>query len=162
MRDRTADGLLENASKGCGQGLIGITEKAVLRSVPLGGMFLEGIPMPLRLFKTKRFALEASRAWITDEELQEAFHQMLQGQADDLGGGVWKKRLKANRHRSIVLAKGGHYWIYQVLFAKQDQSNITPTELKDLRKLAKVYAQLTEEQISDLLAMKEFVEICHE
>ncbi|QXI17402.1 type II toxin-antitoxin system RelE/ParE family toxin [Pseudomonas hamedanensis] len=68
----------------------------------------------------------------------------------------------ANRHRSIVLAKGGHYWIYQVLFAKQDQSNITPIELRDLRKLAKVYAQLTEEQIGDLLAMKEFVEIFHE
>ncbi len=58
--------------------------------------------------------------------------------------------------------KCGRHWIYQVLFAKQDQSNITPTELKDLRKLAKVYAQLTEAQISDLLAMKEFVEICHE
>ncbi|KPG78412.1 MULTISPECIES: type II toxin-antitoxin system RelE/ParE family toxin [Pseudomonas] len=118
--------------------------------------------MSFRLFKTKRVALQASRAWISDEELQEAFHQMLQGQADDLGGGVWKKRLNTNRHRSIVLAKGGHYWIYQVLFAKQDQSNITPIELKDLRRLAKAYAQLTEVQIRDLLAMKEFVEICHE
>ena len=87
------------------------------------------------------------------------FIKCCQGQADDLGGGVWKKRLNANRHRSIVLAKGGHYWIYQVLFAKQDQSNITPIELKDLRRLAKVYAQLTEVQIRDLLAMKEFVEI---
>jgi hypothetical protein len=85
--------------------------KLFWRSVPLGGMFQEGIPMSFRLFKTKRFALQASRAWISDEELQEAFHQMLQGQADDLGGGVWKKRLNANRHRSIVLAKGGHYWI---------------------------------------------------
>ncbi|MBC3777290.1 type II toxin-antitoxin system RelE/ParE family toxin [Pseudomonas sp. SWRI99] len=118
--------------------------------------------MPFRLFKTKRFALQAGKAWITDEELQGAFLQMLQGQADDLGGGVWKKRLNANRHRSIVLAKGGHYWIYQVLFAKQDQSNITPIELRDLRKLAKAYARLTEEQIGDLLAMKEFVEIFHE
>lgn len=118
--------------------------------------------MSFRLFKTKRFALQAGRAWITDEELQGAFLQMLHGQADDLGGGVWKKRLNANRHRSIVLAKGGHYWIYQVLFAKQDQSNITPIELRDLRKLAKAYAQLTEEQIGDLLAIKEFVEIFHE
>jgi hypothetical protein len=49
-----------------------------------------------------------------------------------------------------------------VLFAKQDQSNIIPIELKDLRRLAKAYAQLTEVQIRDLLAMKEFVEICHE
>ena len=136
--------------------------KLFWRSVPLGGMFQEGIPVSFRLFKTKRFALQASRAWISDEELQKAFHQMLQGQADDLGGGVWKKRLNANRHRSIVLAKGGHYWIYQLLFAKQDQSNITPIELKDLRRLAKAYAQLTEVQIRDLLAMKEFVEICHE
>ncbi|MGF6168009.1 hypothetical protein M2426_001597 [Pseudomonas moraviensis] len=31
--------------------------------------------MSFRLFKTKRFALQASRAWISDEELQEAFHQ---------------------------------------------------------------------------------------
>ncbi|WP_426205658.1 type II toxin-antitoxin system RelE/ParE family toxin [Pseudomonas sp. TWP3-1] len=118
--------------------------------------------MSFRLFKTKGFAIKAGRAWISDEELLEAFTQMLDGQADNLGGGVWKKRLNSNRHRSIVLAKGGRYWIYQVLFAKQDQSNIRPAELADLRKLAKAYAQLTEGQIEGLLAMKEFVEISHE
>jgi len=95
--------------------------------------FLEGIPMSFRLFKTKGFAVQASKAWITDEELLEAFAEMLDGQADNLGGGVWKKRLNANRHRSIVLAKGGRYWIYQVLFAKKDRSNISTAELKDLR-----------------------------
>ena len=118
--------------------------------------------MSFRLFKTKGFAIQAGRAWISDGELKEAFVQMLDGQADDLGGGVWKKRLNSNRYRSIVLAKGGRYWIYQVLFAKQDRSNISTAELKDLRKLAKVYAQLTEVQIQGLLAMKEFVEIFHE
>lgn len=118
--------------------------------------------MSFRLFKTKGFAIKAGRAWISDEELREAFTQMLDGQADNLGGGVWKKRLNSNRHRSIVLAKGGRYWVYQVLFAKQDQSNISPAELADLRKLAKAYAQLTEEQIVELLAMREFVEIAHE
>ncbi len=89
--------------------------------------------MSFRLFKTKGFAVQASKAWITDEELLEAFAEMLDGQADNLGGGVWKKRLNANRHRSIVLAKGGRYWIYQVLFAKKDRSNISTAELKDLR-----------------------------
>ncbi|MFG6203805.1 type II toxin-antitoxin system RelE/ParE family toxin [Pseudomonas retamae] len=118
--------------------------------------------MSFRLFKTKGFASQASKAWITDEELQEAFCQMLAGQADNIGGGVWKKRLNAIRHRSIVLAKGGRCWVYQVLFAKKDRSNITPAELKDLRKLAKAYARLTEEQIRGLLAMQEFVEIGHE
>ncbi|MBK5527191.1 type II toxin-antitoxin system RelE/ParE family toxin [Pseudomonas sp. TH08] len=118
--------------------------------------------MSFRLFKTKGFAVQASKAWITDKELQEAFIEMLHGQADNLGGGVWKKRLNANRHRSIILAKGGHYWIYQVLFAKKDRSNISTAELKDLRVLAKAYAELNEAQIQSLLAMKAFVEISHE
>jgi hypothetical protein len=46
--------------------------------------------MSPRLFKAKRFAMQASKAWISDEELREAFTEMLYGQADNLGGGVWK------------------------------------------------------------------------
>jgi hypothetical protein len=116
----------------------------------------------IQAVQNQRFCDKSRQGRISDEELREAFCQMLAGQADDLGGGVWKKRLDANRHRSIVLAKGGRYWIYQVLFAKKDQSNISSTELKNLRTLAKAYAQLTDEQIRDLLAIKEFVEIFHE
>ena len=118
--------------------------------------------MSLRLFKTKRFAMQAGKAWVGDEELREAFTEMLEGQADNLGGGVRKKRLNANRHRSIVLAKGGHYWIYQLLFAKKDRSNISLAELTQLRGLAKVYGTLTEMQVQHLLDTKEFVEIPHE
>ncbi len=51
------------------------------------------------------------------------------GKADDLGGGVFKKRLDRNRHRSIILAKGRHYWVYAYLFAKKDRSNIDESEL---------------------------------
>ena len=46
------------------------------------------------------------------------------GQCDDLGGGVFKKRLNKNMHRSIILAKGRRYWIYEYLFAKKDRANI--------------------------------------
>ena len=35
----------------------------------------------------------------------------MQGQADHLNGVVFKK-LDKNMHRSMVLAKGGLYWIY--------------------------------------------------
>lgn len=31
---------------------------------------------------------------------------VMKGQGDDLGGGVLKKRLNENRHRSIILAQG--------------------------------------------------------
>jgi len=75
---------------------------------------------------------------------------------------VWKKRLNSNRHRSLVLAKGGRYWVYQVLFAKQDRSNISSAELIELRTLAKTYAELTDVQVRRLLDTKEFVEIPHE
>ncbi|NWD81250.1 type II toxin-antitoxin system RelE/ParE family toxin [Pseudomonas reactans] len=118
--------------------------------------------MRLRLFKTRNFADAASRAWICDSELREAFGELLKGQADDLGGGVWKKRLKENRHRSIVLAKGRHYWVYQSLFDKQRQANISPKELGRLRALAKVYENLSEAQLRYLLDAKDFVEINHD
>jgi hypothetical protein len=125
-------------------------------------MFLEGMPMSVRLFKTKRFAVLAGKAWIGDDELREAFTETLNGQADNLGGGVWKKRLNANRHRSIILAKGSRFWVYQFLYAKKDQSNIGPEQLTDLRELAKTYGGLTEWEVQHLLDMKEFVEIPHE
>ncbi|MNG22635.1 hypothetical protein D3C84_1071440 [compost metagenome] len=87
---------------------------------------------------------------------------MLKGQVESLGGGVWRKRLNANRHRSIVVAKGGRYWIYQLLFAKKDRSNISFAELTELRGLAKVYGVMTDMQVQHLLDTEEFVEIHHE
>ena len=84
----------------------------------------------------------------------------MKGQADDLGGGVFKKRLNKNRHRSIVLAKGGRYWIYAYVFAKWDRANIEDDELDDFRVLAKGYASLNEQQIATLVADKDLMELC--
>lgn len=86
---------------------------------------------------------------------------MTKGQADDLGGGVFKKRLNRNRHRSIILAKGGKYWIYTYLFAKNDRANIEDKELAGFRKLAKTYEALNSHQIDQLLENGDFTEICH-
>lgn len=82
------------------------------------------------------------------------------GQADDLGGGVFKKRLNKNMHRSIILAKGGRHWIYEYLFAKKDRDNIDDDELRDFKLLAKGYASLTKEQIDKLVSDKDLLEIC--
>ena len=60
-----------------------------------------------RTFKTAWFAKVARKARISDRDLCKAIQQVALGQADDLGGGVFKKRLNENRHRSIVLAKAG-------------------------------------------------------
>ncbi len=114
-----------------------------------------------RAFKTAWFAKAAQRADITDKMLCKAIQQVLLGQADDLGGGVFKKRLNDNMHRSIILAKGGKLWVYEFLFAKKDLDNIDEGQLSKLRKLAKGYEALTEEQLTHFLSNQIFTEICH-
>lgn len=115
-----------------------------------------------RAFKTARFSKDAKKAKIKDAELCSAIQQVLLGQVDDLGGGVFKKRLNNNLHRSIILAKGGKYWIYEYLFAKKDRANIENDELLAFRLLANSYAGLTELQVNQLLVNGNFVEICHD
>jgi hypothetical protein len=66
-----------------------------------------------RVFKTVWFAKATRKALIADNELCLAIRQVMLGQADDSGGGVFKKRLDKNRSRSIILAKGGRYWVYE-------------------------------------------------
>ncbi len=115
-----------------------------------------------RAFKTAWFSKAARKAHIADTDLCEAIHQVMLGQADDLGGGVFKKRLNNNMHRSIILAKGGRYWVYEYLFAKKDRENIEDDELVSFRALAKGYAGLTDGQIEQLLRDKDLMEICHD
>ncbi len=83
------------------------------------------------------------------------------GQADDLGGGVFKKRLRKNQYRSILVAKGGRYWVYAYLFAKQDRNNIEDDELREFRALAELYARKTDAHLAREIQLKELMEICH-
>lgn len=115
-----------------------------------------------RVFKTARFSKDAKKSRIQDAELCAAIQQVTAGQADDLGGGVFKKRLNDNMHRSIILAKGGRHWVYEYLFAKKDRDNIEDDELTAFRALAKAYAGLTDVQIVALVSGKDLVEICHD
>lgn len=115
-----------------------------------------------RVFKTAWFAKVAGKARIGDAELCQAIAQAMLGQADDLGGGVYKKRLNRNDHRSIVLAKGGRFWIYVYLFAKKDRANIGDDELQALRGLAALYAKKLDADIAQDVRRNELLEICHD
>ena len=118
--------------------------------------------LPSRVFKTAWFTKAARKASIGDGELCLAIQQVMAGQADDLGGGVFKKRLNDNRHRSIVVAKGGHYWVYAFLFAKKDRATISPDELAGFRRLAAAYAQMTPSELKTGLGNSDLLEICHD
>lgn len=115
-----------------------------------------------RVFKTAWFAKAAKKVQVGDEELCAAILQVINGQADDLGGGVFKKRLNDNMHRSIILAKGtGSFWVYEYLFAKQDRDNIADDELVAFRALAATYGKLSDRDIANLIASRKFLEICN-
>jgi hypothetical protein len=118
-------------------------------------------PRPARVFKTAWFAKAARKATIGDDELCRAVKQAQAGQCDDLGGGVYKKRVSRNLYRSIVLAKGGRHWVLTYLFAKKDRTNIDAAELAAFRELAKGYEKLTAAQLTALLTAKDLEEICH-
>ena len=114
-----------------------------------------------RVFKTAWFARAARKALIADEELCKAIHEVMLGQADNLGGGVFKKRLGKNLYRSIIVAKGGSNWVYVYLFAKNDRANIEGYELRNFRALADLYGRKTDAEIAQEMAADELMEICH-
>lgn len=115
-----------------------------------------------RVFKTAWFTRAARKVRVGDPELCRAIQQVMLGQADDLGGGVFKTRLNDNMHRSIVLAKGDRYWVYAYLFAKQDRTDISADELVAFRKLAAAYAQMTVSDVNTGLRNGDLLEICHD
>lgn len=115
-----------------------------------------------RVFRTAWFTKAAKKARIQDDELCAAARAAMAGQADDLGGGVFKKRLDKNRSRSIILAKGRRYWVYAYLFAKKDRANIEEDELRAFRKLADLYASKSDVEIDRELESEAIVEICHD
>jgi hypothetical protein len=117
--------------------------------------------MPTRVFKTGWFSKAAMKARISDVELCAAIGQVELGQADDLGGGVFKKRLGRNDYRSIIIAKGGAFWVFAFLFAKKDRANIVDAELRSLRLYASVFRQKTEAAIELELQDGDLMEICN-
>ena len=115
-----------------------------------------------RAFKTAWFGKAAKKARIGDQALMAAILEVIQGQADDLGGGVLKKRLNDNMHRSIVLAKGGRHWVFAYLFAKKDRANIDADELASFKKLAQAYGRMTEAEVASALDQGDLQELFHD
>lgn len=108
---------------------------------------------------TPGFARDARRTGITTAELCRAAQDIIAGLAIDLGGGVYKKRLNQNRHRGIVLARGTQHMCFVYLYAKQDQANIDPSDLHQLRRLAKEYETLTVGHLAILLNAADLKEV---
>ena len=92
--------------------------------------------VPRASSKAAWFAQAWPKARIGDPELCAAIRECSGASSTISGGGVFKKRLDDNMHRSLILAKGGRNWMYAYLFAKKDRANISPDELVGFKKLA--------------------------
>jgi hypothetical protein len=120
-------------------------------------------PSTTRVFKAIKFAKEAAKRKISDNELCAAISEIQASpKTYSLGGEVYKKRLNDNMDRSIVLAKGGVHWFYAHLFQKKNQDNISDNELDAFKEAAKVLGKLSGAELDAAVKAGKFQEICHD
>ena len=120
----------------------------------------------MSVYKTKEFSRFARKADLGSEELLEAANAVASGQWDaDLGGGVFKQRIarngggKSGGFRMIILFKVGGHSFFVHGFAKNEKANVTPKELKALRKLAATFLGLDGEALAKASAAGAIAEI---
>ncbi len=111
--------------------------------------------------KTPWFSRKARRTGLADGVLLRAARDALAGYAEDLGGGVLKKRLRNNEYRSILL-QCGRVCVFAYLYAKQDRDDIDRDELIVFRRLAQQYARMTPAEIERALDQGVLLELIHD
>jgi hypothetical protein len=115
---------------------------------------------------TRTFSKWASKNPVPTGELANALDEVTKGHHDaSLGGNLYKKRIrftgkgKSGSGRSIVCYRKETIAIYIHGFAKNEQDNLTPKELKAFKELSKILTGLTPEQIKTALKNGDFKEV---
>jgi len=123
----------------------------------------------MSVYKTKEFSKFARKADLGSAELFEAAKSVASGRWDaDLGGGVFKQRIardgggKSGGFRMIILFKVGGHSFFVHGFAKNEKANITPKELKALKKLAATFLSLGVEALEKASADGEIAEVTND
>ena len=114
---------------------------------------------PRKLYKLKSFSRAAKKHGVSDQDLCDAAAELDESKGEDLGGGVWKKRLLKNQSRGIVLTRREAGWLFAEWYDKADQVGLAPDELALYRKAVKDIDQLTREQVAKLLKDKWWIEV---
>lgn len=123
----------------------------------------------MSVYKTKEFSRFARKADLGSAELIEAAKAVAAGHGDaDLGGGVFKQRIaregagKSGGFRTIILFKIGGHSFFVHGFAKNEKANITPKELKALKKLAAMFLGFDAEALAKASAAGEIAEVTND
>ncbi len=120
----------------------------------------------MHVYKSKWFSKWSDKEDLTDRDLALAVQEMASGLIDaDLGGHVMKKRValqgqgKSGGARTLLAFKLGDKAFFIFGFAKNQQDNISPKELKALKALAKQILNYTSAQLKVALNTGEFIEV---
>ena len=123
----------------------------------------------MRTFKTRWFARFARREGLSDKALRETIERAERGLIDaDLGGGLIKLRVarpgkgKSGGYRVIVAYRTHDRAFFLFGFAKSQQENIGPDELRTAREIALDLLRANQDQLKAGIAAGEIREILYE
>lgn len=115
----------------------------------------------MNAYTTKHFDKQMKKANVSDQDLLNALEEIEAGNHDgDLGGNLFKKRLaikgqgKSGSYRLIV-AKGQNGW-FLTAYKKSNKANLTQSEKRVWKTVAKELGNLTDEQIQEGLRQREW------
>ena len=120
----------------------------------------------MHIYKNNWFQRFARREKISDRTLLDAIKRAEEGIIDaDLGGNIIKQRIarkgqgKSSGYRTIIVFKQEDKAFFVYGFAKNDRENLKGNEIRDYKKAAEIYLNLSDKQIQLLLKTGELVEV---
>ncbi len=124
----------------------------------------------MRVFKIKLFARFARRERIPDINLCEAISRAERGIVDaDVGGDIIKQRVprkgtgRSGGFRTLIAYNSGIRAVFLYGFAKSERGNIEDNELAELREIAAIWLNATDERIQQQIEKSLLQEInCNE
>lgn len=120
----------------------------------------------VKKLKTKWFTKWARKNDITDKYLNEAVHNIeSELSAVNLGANIYKVRIsrkgsgKSDGFRTILVFKASERAVFLYGFAKNEQDNITKTELAMFKKLGKELLLLNQQELETAIKSNALQEI---
>ncbi len=118
--------------------------------------------------KIKQFDRDLKDNGLDDEDIRVVLDDVFEGRAIHLGSKMYKirgameGRGKSGGFRSIFFWKREEFIVFCLLFAKNEQDNVSSDENKVLKMLSVAYDKLTEDEIRHNIENKQFLEIAYD
>lgn len=120
----------------------------------------------MRIFKTSQFARFADKQKISDNLLYETILRAEQGLIDaNLGGNVIKQRVarqgqgRSSGYRVLIFYKIQDNHFFVAGYAKNEQDNLSHSELSALKQMATIYENYSEEHLDLLCKQRILIEV---